>query len=55
VPDCENCRATLRKGENRLLVEVSNAQGGWGLCLSLEDADGTPLALTDDGSLVRLE
>lgn len=50
--DSEVTVASLQKGENRLLVEVSNAGGGWGLVLRIEDADGADLMLTDDGKLI---
>ena len=51
----EGDRVALRPGENRLLVEVSQRTGEWGLYLRLEDPDGTWLALTDQGELARLE
>jgi len=53
APDAESNEATLEKGENRLLVEVANGVGGWGLVLRIEDADGASLMLADDGRLVR--
>jgi hypothetical protein len=46
--------AGLQPGENRLLVEVSQAGGGWGLYLRFEDADGTPLRLDDSGELAKV-
>jgi hypothetical protein len=45
----------LRAGENRLLVEVSNAGGEWGLYLRLEDPEGRKLRLTDEGRLEPLD
>ncbi len=33
----------LRKGRNRLLFKIINAQGAWGGCLSIEAADGSKL------------
>jgi len=50
-PDSESAEAMLEKGENRLLVEVSNGVGGWGLALRIEDSDGKDLLLADDGNL----
>lgn len=41
----------LAPGENRLLVEVDNWEGGWGLLLRLEDEEGGKLVLSDDGEL----
>jgi hypothetical protein len=55
VPDAEQTEVELVAGENRLLMEVSQASGGWGFCLRLEDADGTSLLLTSEGEIVRLE
>jgi len=52
--DSESSTAELQPGENRLLVEVSQAGGGWGLYLRFEDADGTPLRLDDSGELVKV-
>jgi hypothetical protein len=52
--DAESCTAELQPGENRLLVEVSQAGGGWGLYLRFEDTDGTPLRLDDSGELVKV-
>ena len=54
-PDAESAQAELRAGDNELLAEVSQGRGGWGLFLRLEDADGTRLALTDEGELQRVE
>jgi len=54
-PSSEWAEAELRRGENRLLCEVSNGGGGWGLYLRIEDEDGCDLALADDGSLVPVE
>ena len=51
--DQESTIAELRAGDNTLIAEVSQASGGWGLYLRLEDADGAPLALADDGRLSR--
>jgi len=52
VPDSEVTTAELRKGDNRLLVEVCQAGGDWGLVLRITDADGADLELKDDGKLV---
>ena len=50
--DSDSCTAELEAGENRLVVEVSQAGGGWGLYLRFEDPDGNALRLNDDGELV---
>jgi hypothetical protein len=55
VPDQDVVTATLRPGENRLLVEVSQAYGSWGFYLRLEDEQGRKLRLKDDGTLEPLE
>jgi hypothetical protein len=54
LPDQDEAEADLRPGENVLLVEVSNAGGGWHLYLRLEDSSGRKLRLTDDDRLVPL-
>jgi hypothetical protein len=51
--DSESSTAELKAGDNALLVEVCQADGGWGLYLRFEDADGTALLLNDAGELVR--
>jgi len=55
VADSEVTDVQLIPGENRLLVEVGQGSGGWGLILRLQDADGARLHLADDGTLTRLE
>ena len=50
--DAESVEAELARGDNRLLVEVSQAGGGWGLFLRIEDPAGGKLELTDEGELV---
>ncbi|MCX7048783.1 MAG: hypothetical protein NTX50_25260 [Candidatus Sumerlaeota bacterium] len=55
APDSECAEITLTTGENQLLAEVSQIRGGWFLCLRLEDLDGAPLRLTDEGRLERME
>lgn len=55
VPDSECTEAELQPGENRLLMEISQAAGDWGFCLRLEDGEGRPLALDVGGELVPLE
>lgn len=52
-PDSESCDAELVEGENALLVEVSQLNGGWGLYLRLQDEKGRDLAVTDEGRLVE--
>jgi len=49
--DAETTEVDLRAGANRLLVEVGQAGGGWGLMLRLTDDKGDKLELTDDGML----
>lgn len=44
----------LEVGTHTLLVEVSQAGGGWGLYLRLEDEQGARLRLTDEGKLQPL-
>jgi len=51
-PDEDSTEVELQKGENRLLVEVDNWEGGWGLILRFEDESGKKLLLNDDGKLV---
>jgi hypothetical protein len=36
-------------GENTLIAEVSQGNGGWGLCLRIEDENGGKLQLKSDG------
>lgn len=45
----------LQAGENRLLVEVAQGLGGWGLFLRMEDEAGRPLELRDDGTLSAVD
>ncbi|MHC4251847.1 MAG: hypothetical protein ACYS9X_22230 [Planctomycetota bacterium] len=54
-PDSESSEAELRRGENTLLVEVSQGVGDWALVLRIEDAGGRSLALDDDGRLEPLD
>jgi hypothetical protein len=49
--DAETTEVDLRAGANRLLVEVGQAGGAWGLMLRLTDDKGNKLELTDDGML----
>jgi len=49
--DAETTDVDLRAGANRLLVEVGQAGGGWGLMLRITDDKGNKLELTDDGML----
>jgi len=53
-PDQDQGTATLRAGENTLLVEVSNVWQGWGFYLRIEDDSGRKLRLSDDGRLEPL-
>jgi hypothetical protein len=50
-PDAESNPATLKAGENQLLVEVNQNGGAWALYLRLEDESHHPLALKNDGTL----
>jgi hypothetical protein len=50
-PDAETNAATLKAGENHLLVEVNQNGGAWALYLRLEDEAHHPLALKKDGTL----
>ncbi len=49
--DSEATDVDLRAGANRLLVEVGQAGGGWGLMLRITDDKGNQLELADDGTL----
>ncbi len=53
--DSESSTAELRRGDNALLVEVSQGSGDWALCLRLTDEAGRSLALGDDGRLAPLD
>ena len=53
VIDQDTGLAELRKGENTLIAEVSQATGDWALVLRLTDAAGGRLLLTDAGRLVK--
>jgi hypothetical protein len=51
--DSESCNAELAEGENTLIAEVSQLNGGWGLYFRLQDEKGCDLTVTDDGRLVE--
>ncbi|NLC59485.1 MAG: hypothetical protein GX774_21825 [Armatimonadetes bacterium] len=51
LPDSESTPVTLRAGTNTLLVEVSNAEGGWGFFLRLADPSGAALTVDREGRL----
>ncbi len=55
VADSESAEAELEKGENTMVVEVSQAGGGWALFMRLEDDKGGKLILQDDGRLITRE
>jgi hypothetical protein len=55
VADSESSTAELRRGENEILVEVSQGMGDWALCLRITDESGRSLALGDDGRLAPLD
>lgn len=50
-PDAERTAAKLRAGVNQVLVEVSNAGGGWGFFVRLEDEAGRKLTVQPNGAL----
>ncbi|MHB8864132.1 MAG: hypothetical protein ACYC6N_17145 [Pirellulaceae bacterium] len=50
--DAESNVAELHAGENTLIAEVSQGNGGWGLYLRIEDDNGGKLQLKSDGELV---
>jgi hypothetical protein len=52
-PDSESCDATLPQGESVLVAEVSQGNGGWGLILRLQDAQGADLAVAPDGRVME--
>jgi hypothetical protein len=52
-PDSESCSVELPRGESVLVAEVSQADGGWGLYLRLQDAEGRDLSLADNGRVVQ--
>jgi len=52
--DAESRTARLVAGENTLIVEVSQAAGGWGLYLRIADKNGSDLVLTKDGKITEL-
>jgi len=54
TPDCDTTTVDLPAGVNRLVVEVGQAGGGWGLMLRITDEAGKRLELTDDGQLREL-
>jgi len=49
--DQDSALVELRKGDNQLVVEVSQGIGGWGLILRIEDPAARKLLLTDAGQL----
>ena len=49
--DMESVSATLRKGENALLVEAMPGEKNWSFSLRLTDPKGLSLALGEDGTL----
>jgi hypothetical protein len=54
-PDHNYCDIKLRKGENTLLVEVSNASRECGFYLRLEHLDGPPMTLNDADELMVIQ
>jgi len=51
--DAESRQAHIRKGENTLVVEVSQAKGDWGLYLRITDKSGKALVINEQGSIVE--
>jgi len=51
--DSDSTDVMFQPGENRLLVEVSQVGGGWGLIMRLATPDGDDLVLGDDDRLTR--
>jgi hypothetical protein len=49
APDQDRTDVSLRKGENRVLVEVSNGGGAWGFYLRFEDPAGGRWTVGEDG------
>lgn len=47
--DQDTVKAHLEKGENRILVKISNGSGDWGFSFRITDPDGKPLNLWDEG------
>jgi hypothetical protein len=54
-PDAESAEISLDKGDNQVVVEVSQAGGNWGFFFRIEDANKKPMKLTADGKLVAAE
>jgi hypothetical protein len=54
-PDEDVAIADFEPGENRVLVEVSQADGGWGLFFRLEDEEGKKLEITESGALQTID
>ena len=52
--DSESTGARLAAGQNTLIVEVSQAAGGWGLYLRIANEKGSDLTITDDGKITEL-
>jgi hypothetical protein len=51
TPDEDSAAIELIEGDNQLLVEVSNGSSDYGLVLRFARPDGTPLGVSEDGSL----
>ena len=52
--DAESAEASLPEGQNTLIAEVSQAAGGWGLYLRIEDKTTGDLVITDEGRITEL-
>jgi hypothetical protein len=54
-PDDDTTEVSLNKGDNQVIVEVSQGGGDWGFFFAVQDENKKPLKLTDDGKLVPAE
>ena len=55
VMDSDTTTVDLHPGVNRLVVEVGQVGGGWGMMLRITDEKGNKLELTDAGELRAVE
>ncbi|UCG46229.1 MAG: matrixin family metalloprotease [Phycisphaerales bacterium] len=52
--DSESNTAAIKQGRNVLIAEVSQAGGGWGLYLRMDDNRGNELIITEDDRIAEL-